>query len=704
MAQQSKFLSAIAICLFMAGSAFGGADVIVGELMDVANYGTANGYYAYAIGTESCNIGDVPLNWIAQTAEHPVIGQNMYRLMNGRFEHIGMSWLKHGFTALQNATCQPCTANPTGNALGVGCSDPYVASLNGSQNNGPRTEVNATTGVFPYPYVFNPPVMDLTNRRVRVHEDNLDPLLNVGAQYFVEGQYVTLDDAVAGNHHNNASHRSIDVNPTTYQISLTGVTEREEPAIVAWATADPTVQLEEVTVGGGKFYLGTRVEQLAPTLWQYEYALFNLNSDRSARAFTLPVAAGLTVTNIGFHAPEYHSGEETEHENTAWVSSRANDQMKWETGNFATNPNANSLAWGTLYNYRFTCNAPPVNTIASIEYFKPGTPTSFSMFTQAPDGSAVAAVSQVFCTNLGTGMEMSWVNNDTYDNITIRRDNVTIATLAGTATTFAESIASGAYNYQIVATIGTDNSSPNGCTLTVGLTHALTMDDVSGFAGQSGLEVPVKASSIAVISSYTFAVQYPTDRLTAASVDYTGSVAALGGADFMDFQLGADYVTGSVTMDTMPPLTAPLLPGTDMLFGKLVFSVAGVVVDGETRQLDFVDGLGGVNNEFLSSVGSFSPFTFGSTVTLFDSPMFLRGDCNSDGGISLPDAIFMLNYLFAFGVPPSCFSGCDVDDNGAVQLPDAIILLNYLFSQGAPPASPFPVAGADPTPDTLICL
>ena len=36
--------------------------------------------YAYALGTTSCNIGTVDLTWIANTNQHPVIGQNIYRL------------------------------------------------------------------------------------------------------------------------------------------------------------------------------------------------------------------------------------------------------------------------------------------------------------------------------------------------------------------------------------------------------------------------------------------------------------------------------------------------------------------------------------------------------------------------------------------------------------------------------------------------
>ena len=69
---------------------------------------------------------------IAGTNDHPVIAQNLYRIMDGRIEQIGMSWLKHGFCALQQNACNTCTGNGNGSALGTGCSDPYGSSLNGS--------------------------------------------------------------------------------------------------------------------------------------------------------------------------------------------------------------------------------------------------------------------------------------------------------------------------------------------------------------------------------------------------------------------------------------------------------------------------------------------------------------------------------------------------------------------------------------------
>ena len=77
-----------------------GPDVIVGALPNVSKYGTVSGISAYALGTTSCNIGDEVLAWYdtgANSNQHPVIAQNLYRIKDGRIEMVGMSWLKHGF-------------------------------------------------------------------------------------------------------------------------------------------------------------------------------------------------------------------------------------------------------------------------------------------------------------------------------------------------------------------------------------------------------------------------------------------------------------------------------------------------------------------------------------------------------------------------------------------------------------------------------
>ena len=180
---------------------FQGPDVIVGVLSDVSSYGSVGDIAAFAVGTTSCNVGDVELDWLANVNRHPVIGQEMFRLKNGRLEQIGMSWLKHGFFALQGNACG-CGCQPSdsgGTALGIGCSDPYFSGLNGSQSGlGPRSEVNAHTGAYTYPFTFQGSTGNAIYKRLQVHHVDLDPDENADALYYVSSQYVTADDAFWG--------------------------------------------------------------------------------------------------------------------------------------------------------------------------------------------------------------------------------------------------------------------------------------------------------------------------------------------------------------------------------------------------------------------------------------------------------------------------------------------------------------------------
>ena len=352
-----------------------GADVIVGELTGTQSYGNAGGYYAFSVGTTSCNIGTEELDWIASTNQHPVIGQNMFRLKDGTFEQIGMSWLKHGFTALQGNTCGcGCTSSGTGSRLGVGCSDPYGAGLNGSQGSlGARSEViDPAHGGFIYPQILDPSNSDLTWRRLRVHGNDLNPTLNSGASYFVEGHYVTPDDAAAGNHHNNTSYRDITVSTSTsnHAINFTGSTQRQQPGIQAWQDNDPSVTLVDISDGDdGLLILGYKVTQQTANLWQYEYALYNMDSTRSVRSFSLPLL-GVVASDIGFHDVEYHSTEV--YDGADWAVSTSGGEISWSTSTFAQNSNANALRWGTMYNFRFVTTSGPTNANATLGQFTTG--------------------------------------------------------------------------------------------------------------------------------------------------------------------------------------------------------------------------------------------------------------------------------------------------------------------------------------------
>lgn len=402
-----------AACLTIAGgigsTALGqgntGPDVIVGDLYDIAHYGSSGGIHAFAVGTISCNVGTQHLKWIRDTNEHPVIAQNMYRFKDGRFEQIGLSWLKHGFTALAGNVCSTCPpGSPSGTLLGVGCSDPYSASLNGGQTSaGPRWQVNAATGYFPYGPA-NPSWNGNIARRLQVKDEDIRPALNAGAVYFVEGQYVTRDDALAGNAANNAAYRRINLtynSATSVTPSLTSTTRRTQPAIYAWREMDPTVQIATVEIPSdgvytdttvnpavhrqakGTMFVACRITDNGDGTWNYDYAIENISSDRSAGALRFAIAPNVVVTDVSFRSPVYHSGDgipmdmgspnttARNFSNGDWAVTNAAGTLRWATDRYEVNVNANAIRWGTMYNFRFTANALPTMGSGTIELFKP---------------------------------------------------------------------------------------------------------------------------------------------------------------------------------------------------------------------------------------------------------------------------------------------------------------------------------------------
>lgn len=367
-------------------------DVIVGDIYDIDENGTQNGQSAYSFGTTSCNIGTEPLDWIASTNKHPVIGSNLYRLKDGRFEQLGMSWLKHGFTALNQNLCNTC--QPTGgSSLGVGCSDPYSAWLNGFQSDlGARSEVNAYTGDFPYPPIIGGSTSGPLARRVVVDNVDVNPSLNSGARYFVESQYVCQDDSAENGYgFNNVSYREVSISGSNapYNMNFVGSTVREESAIEAWKAADPSVQIVEIPVpNDGSLYLAWKVTAAAGGGYDYDYVLYNRDCDRSVRAFAVPVSGSVALSDQQFSDPEYHSGEV--YVNTDWFNyeglypGTSQKVQAFVGGAFSANPNNNALRWGTSYSFHFHADTAPQASQVGIIMFKPGGPSLLFANAEAP--------------------------------------------------------------------------------------------------------------------------------------------------------------------------------------------------------------------------------------------------------------------------------------------------------------------------------
>ena len=126
--------------------------------------------------------------------------------------------------------------------------------------------------------------------------------------------------------------------------------------------------------------------------WDYEFAVHNMNSRRGARTFVVPLRPGVEVTNLGFHDVEYHSGDGMGGNNfdgTDWDATVANGKLTWSTATYGDDDNANALRWGTMYNFRFTANSPPVDASLSMGMFLPSSfpngDDTVSFFAVAPD-------------------------------------------------------------------------------------------------------------------------------------------------------------------------------------------------------------------------------------------------------------------------------------------------------------------------------
>jgi hypothetical protein len=377
-------------------------------MYEMREFGQDGTQVGLAVSAAICNAGNVEVNFLVlPNTNHPVIPQNLYRMSGGssnvdRFEQIGYSWVKHAFGSGNGDECGFGCINPgTETLLGVGCSDAYLVSQNAEQNDlGSRALVNPFTGVFQSTANDHTGhVHTSTSHMLLVEVSDLNTMMNQGASYYAEVQYISPDEYAwcqshpgQCNMYNNASYRRYNVTGiSNFTFAGVGDVVRMTPAIQAWpgATINP---IEPEPGVDGRAFLAYKVTNVSAGVWHYEYALYNQNLDRGIQSFSVPLGGLITVSNLGFHAPPNHPGFPNDgtlggagYSNVAWSSNETASALSWSTETFAQNQNANAIRWGTLYNFRFDSNRPPQNTDATIGFFKTG--TSITVGIQGPDAS-----------------------------------------------------------------------------------------------------------------------------------------------------------------------------------------------------------------------------------------------------------------------------------------------------------------------------
>ncbi len=376
-----------------------GPDIITGDigaLGGLEQSGSSGNQVGLSVSTTSCNAGNVVVNFLAIPAtHHPIIPHNIYRMSGGaanneRFEQIGQSWVKHAYGADQASVCFTCQPGGNGTHLGVGCSDTYSTDLNAAQADlGSRALINPFTGVFQSTARDHTGhVHSGTSHRILVEASDLNTTLNPGATYYAEVQYISSDEYAwcqthpgQCNMYNNASYRRFNVSGTTsFSFSPVGDTVRMSAAVNVWpgATISP---IEPQPGADGRAFIAWKVTGPAAGVWHYEYALYNENLDRAIQSFSLPLGCGITVSNVGFHAPLNEPGFPNDgsqggagFSNAPWTANQSSGVLSWATETFGQNQNANAIRWGTLYNFRFDSDRPPHPANATVGFFKTGTP------------------------------------------------------------------------------------------------------------------------------------------------------------------------------------------------------------------------------------------------------------------------------------------------------------------------------------------
>lgn len=269
---------------------------------------------------------------------------------------------------------------------------------------------------------------------------------------------------------------------------------------------------------------------------------------------------------------------------------------------------------------------------------------------------------------------------------------------------------SGTFDVSIAQTSGSD-SLTSAYEYVVALLH---IESTPMVVGSSGNFIEVRSDNSFDVSAFSFGVDIDTSMLTIDDLTVVGTDAAL--AEMFGFvqpvidnsPAPGGFVTLAVLMDSSPPFVAFIPAGSNNVLARIEVSVQPTVSVGSFTDFEVMNTLGlpPVDVTFATATGlsvSVVPDIADGVIDFIDTPLFVRGDANNDDGVDVADAVRVLSYLFA-NATVDCLVALDANDDESIDIADAVRVLGFLFSGGLQPPPPFPTAGLDPTPGSLLCL
>lgn len=343
-----------------------------------------NGDVGVSFQNQLCNPGGMNLAWAAadnsptgtqMSEDHPKFGFIVAREVNGRLQQISnWSYCKHAFLSTNNpGSCGTC-ANTTGaETMYVGCSDIYSTGNNGSRTYlGPPSEINPWLGTWNHTGSYfdswaggtptdgikgsTPSFADNVENRVTIPESSLGGTVTTNLWFQIQ---VIHEGEPIENRGNNIMSRPLTMSwsGTAWSTGTTG-TATYGSILTRWSGA--TVTMGQNGGGAwnntddGRFAIAVKVTGPTNGMWHYEYAVHNIDNNRGASAFRLPVCDGARVQNLGFRDIDADPLND-------WTASVGSSEIAW------TAPITNPQHWNTIFNFWFDSDAAPVAGNATMD-------------------------------------------------------------------------------------------------------------------------------------------------------------------------------------------------------------------------------------------------------------------------------------------------------------------------------------------------
>ncbi len=147
----------------------------------------------------------------------------------------------------------------------------------------------------------------------------------------------------------------------------------------------------------------------------------------------------------------------------------------------------------------------------------------------------------------------------------------------------------------------------------------------------------------------------------------------------------APYLDTSYAWWDGTSFAAPLVAGAAALLCQVDPSLTPGAVDSLLEESAI--NLDAINPEYVDSLGKGLLNPEGALTMLAN---FICGDTDGSSQVTISDAVYIINYIFAGGPPPVPSMAGDCDCSGMITISDAVYLITYIFSSGNPPCGSCP--------------